>query len=182
MNFAKRLLMVAGAVALAGTFGALLAPKTAHAIVATLVQVANTSANPVPVQETRSPALSSFTVTSDCQFLGAANCTVSFFSIPPGQIAVVESISSLCRVDPGTSAALFVTYSGATGGLGHIVVPFNNTEALLESGLTTLGNTVNSRAYVGSNTSIIAVWVTSVRQSAGFQSCSVTMSGYLVTS
>jgi len=49
MNFAKRLLMVAGAVAMAGIFGALLAPKAAHGIVATLVQVTNTSSNPVPV-------------------------------------------------------------------------------------------------------------------------------------
>jgi hypothetical protein len=49
MNSAKRLLMGVGVVVLAGTFGALLAPKAAHGIVATLVQVANTSANPVPV-------------------------------------------------------------------------------------------------------------------------------------
>lgn len=47
MNFAKRVLIVAGAVALAGILGALLAPKAAHGIVATLVQVVNTAANPV---------------------------------------------------------------------------------------------------------------------------------------
>jgi len=56
MNFAKRLLMLAGAIALAGIFGALLAPKAAHGIVATLVQVVNTSVNPVPVKEQRTLA------------------------------------------------------------------------------------------------------------------------------
>ena len=49
MNLAKRMLMVVGAVAVAGLFGAILAPKAAHGVVATLVQVANTSASPVPV-------------------------------------------------------------------------------------------------------------------------------------
>jgi hypothetical protein len=48
MNFAKRMLMVVGGVAVAGLLGAILTPKAAHGIVATLVQVVNTPANPVP--------------------------------------------------------------------------------------------------------------------------------------
>lgn len=55
MNFAKRLLMVAGVVALTGMFGAALTPKAAHAVVAALVQVTNTSANPVPNQDVDNP-------------------------------------------------------------------------------------------------------------------------------
>ena len=57
MNFAKRMLMVVGGVAVAGLLGAILTPKAAHGIVATLVQVANTSANPVPVTPTQLPAV-----------------------------------------------------------------------------------------------------------------------------
>ena len=47
MQFAKRLLMGAGAVALAGLLGVMIAPKATHGVVATLVQVTNTAANPV---------------------------------------------------------------------------------------------------------------------------------------
>jgi hypothetical protein len=49
MNAAKRYLLVALAVVFAVTTFSVIAPRTAHALVATLVQVANTSANPVPV-------------------------------------------------------------------------------------------------------------------------------------
>jgi hypothetical protein len=48
MKFAKSLLTGTCAVMLAGLFLTLLAPKAAHAIAATLVQVTNTTANPVP--------------------------------------------------------------------------------------------------------------------------------------
>jgi hypothetical protein len=48
MKFAKRLLMVAGAVALVGLFSVLLAPKAVHAVVSTLVTVSNTTSQPVP--------------------------------------------------------------------------------------------------------------------------------------
>jgi hypothetical protein len=48
MQFAKRLLMGIGTVALMGFLGIAIAPKSAHGLVAALVQVSNTSANPVP--------------------------------------------------------------------------------------------------------------------------------------
>jgi hypothetical protein len=48
MNFAKKLVVVFGAVALAAIIGTILTPKVAQAV-ATLVQVANDAAHPVPV-------------------------------------------------------------------------------------------------------------------------------------
>ena len=56
MRFAKRLLMAAGAVALTGLMGTMIAPKAAHAVVSTLVQVANTIANPAITQDTSKTA------------------------------------------------------------------------------------------------------------------------------
>jgi hypothetical protein len=50
LKFAKSILTGAGAVVLAGLILALLAPKAAHAIVATAVQVENTVASPVVSQ------------------------------------------------------------------------------------------------------------------------------------
>jgi hypothetical protein len=52
MKFAKSILTGTGAVILAAMILALLAPKAAHAIAATLVQVANTAANPAITQNT----------------------------------------------------------------------------------------------------------------------------------
>lgn len=50
MKFAKSILMGTGAVVLAGLILALLAPRAAHAVVATAVQVENTIASPVVSQ------------------------------------------------------------------------------------------------------------------------------------
>jgi len=55
MRFAQRLFMGIGAVALAGTLISLVAPKAAPATVAALVEVANTSANPVPNADVNAP-------------------------------------------------------------------------------------------------------------------------------
>lgn len=55
MKFAKSFLMGTGAVVLAGLVLTLVAPKAAHAIAATLVQVTNTSSNPVINQDVDSP-------------------------------------------------------------------------------------------------------------------------------
>lgn len=48
MKFARRALTIFGGAVLLVALAGLLAPKAAHALVATLVQVTNTSANPVP--------------------------------------------------------------------------------------------------------------------------------------
>lgn len=52
MKFLKSLLMGTGGVVLAGLVLALLAPKAVHAVVATAVQVVNTSANPAITEDT----------------------------------------------------------------------------------------------------------------------------------
>ena len=51
MQFTKRLLTGLGAVALAAMLLSLAAPKAVHAIVAALVEVTNTPANPVPTAD-----------------------------------------------------------------------------------------------------------------------------------
>lgn len=97
MKFAKRLLMVFGAVMLAGMVGVILTPKAAHALVATLVQVANTSANPVPVTNADEPF--------------AGMCNMPFFEFP--------GISETCNVSAPAGkrlvidgASIVVDYTG----------------------------------------------------------------------
>jgi hypothetical protein len=110
MNFAKRLLMVAGAVALAGILGAQLAPKAAHGIVATLVQVVNTAANPVPTQAVDNHArhalgLDASVVIPDGQLgvFGTFGDANGPYTVPAGKRLVMESLSAQFNLPTGHS-------------------------------------------------------------------------------
>jgi hypothetical protein len=116
MNFAKKLLMVGGAIALAGIFGALLAPKAAHGIVATLVQVVNTSANPVPVKEQR-------TLAGGGQFFDVGPGGSVSLAVPAGTVLTDAHITFSVPESIPNAAALFV--SDSSGVLVYQLV--NNT-------------------------------------------------------
>ena len=62
MKFLRSLLMGTGGVVLAGLVLALLAPRAVHAVVATAVQVVNTSASPAITQDTSRQASQIVTV------------------------------------------------------------------------------------------------------------------------
>jgi hypothetical protein len=137
MNFTKRLLMVSGAVALAAMVGVILTPKAAHGIVATLVQVVNTSANPVPTVSTDSHARTAVLLTigsleiSDGQFSARGifqNANGNFF-VPAGQRLVIESVSGVAVLPIGQKPVVFVT-NFANGVTGFI----NLAPALITSG------------------------------------------------
>jgi len=71
----------------------LLTPRVAHAVVATLVQVANTTANPVPNQDVDNSARNfyqSFQTTSSCPNV----CAVTFAAVPTGKRLIVQHVSS----------------------------------------------------------------------------------------
>jgi hypothetical protein len=81
MKFLKSLLMGTGAVVLAGLVLALLAPQAVHAVVATAVQIVNTSASPAITEDTSRQA--SQIVTIQCVMF--SNVTTSCFqSLPNG--------------------------------------------------------------------------------------------------
>ena len=124
MKFAKRLLMVAGAVALAGIVGAMIDPKGAHALVTALVTVANTSANPVPSVATDNPALQPF------QTGGIVSGSTLIFSFAvPSKTLAIEQLNVLCTVPTGSfnpvdirvsvkSAGTFAQYAFAPAAVG----------------------------------------------------------------
>src|SRR5580704_8627668 len=106
MRFIKRLLMGAGAVALAGTLISLVAPKAVHAAVAALVLVTNTSANPVPNADVNAPGEEPVQ-TLLCAAIGNVSCTGSGqptgFSVPTTtsdglsvKRLVIEYVSANC--------------------------------------------------------------------------------------
>jgi hypothetical protein len=104
MNIAKRVLMFLGFVVLVAAVVSVFAPKATHALVATLVQVANTSANPVPVNTPShlGVPLSSF-VTLNCltsgttcssfrQIDASGNQAATDYAIPAGQTLIVTDV------------------------------------------------------------------------------------------
>jgi hypothetical protein len=104
MQFAKRLLMGVGVVALTAMALSVAAPKAVHATVAALVQVVNTATNPVvnlsADTSTRLPYQStqtfSWTVSSTY-----GTHAVSFAQVPAGYRLVTENVSASLWVNSG---------------------------------------------------------------------------------
>jgi hypothetical protein len=104
MRVSKRVMITAGSFLLAAALGFVLFPNAAHGIVAALVQVTNTAANPVPISDiTKSPAQ---IVNLNCDqadaVIGsllicapidpATGVESSPFTVPAGQHFVITSI------------------------------------------------------------------------------------------
>jgi hypothetical protein len=89
MLFLKRGLMAAGALALAAMLLNIVAPKAAHAIVATAVQVMNTSAAPVPNRDVDEAGRNAYTL--QCATHTHDNCETN--PVPSGYTFVLDSFS-----------------------------------------------------------------------------------------
>ena len=161
MRFAKRMLMVAGAGALAGILAIAIAPKTADGLVAALVQVSNTTANPVPTADVHGSAAQILELacpTNDgvyesCVQDDPSTSSSSPFTVPAGQNFVITQIEALCS--GGGSGILSLNY--AISKVGDVInatsrvyeLPCNATtvEFNLQPGLV-LGSTGNPIIFV----------------------------------
>jgi hypothetical protein len=106
MKFAKSILTGTGAVVLAGLILALLAPKAAHGIAATAVQVMNTSAAPAITADTSK--LVSQIVNLQCPNPnpGAVFIIYGCYTVPAGQNLVVTSMTVTPLTGPGAAISL----------------------------------------------------------------------------
>jgi hypothetical protein len=103
MNVLQRLLMGLGTVVLLAVSVNLFAPKAVHAVVSTLVTVANTSANPVPTHSVDTPPLlQTFFGIADCSAQAQQVCSETLVTVPSGMTAVVQDVSATC-VSSGTN-------------------------------------------------------------------------------
>jgi hypothetical protein len=114
MRLLKRLFVDAGVIAVLAALLALTAPKTAHGIVATVVQVVNTKTNPVNTLDsdmaTRIPYRSQY----DLSCSGVSGCSVSFNPPPAGYRLVIQEVSaSLPPTFPGPVTPQLILSSGA---------------------------------------------------------------------
>lgn len=100
MNFAKKVLITMGVVALACTLVSLLAPKTAHAFVAALVQITNTVSTPVPTAEALGTAS---LLNAKCSIITTApSFKTDCYMVPNDTRAVIEHIDGSCSAPSGT--------------------------------------------------------------------------------
>jgi hypothetical protein len=122
MNFAKRLLMVSGAVALAGALSIMLTPKAVHAVVSALVTVVNTAANPAITQDISKAASQIVEVTcnstlSACETVLPSGFSGGTFTVPGDKNFVITSIDFRPGV-PGMGVDFIQLFQSLPLGLG----------------------------------------------------------------
>ena len=117
MLFLKRGLMAAGALALAAMILNFVAPKSVHAAVATLVQVVNTTATPVPTLDVESAGRNAMVFSCD----GPSICVAG--PIPPSKTFVLDSISVF---ESGALLEMYTTLTLGYGGTVNYALPLTN--------------------------------------------------------
>jgi hypothetical protein len=94
-NLAKRMVTVIGGVTIAAFLLTLAAPKAVHAVVSTLVTVANTTADPVPVDDAKGNYIT-LSLNPGSQTFNEIlpdGTVVSNYSVPSGEKFVITDIS-----------------------------------------------------------------------------------------
>lgn len=107
MNLVKKVLMFVGLVVLAAALVSVLAPKATHALVATLVQVANTPASPVPNRDVDDPDRGSI-LYGGCTAAPSAgstqsNCVANDLIVGEGQRFVSQQLEAYCTAPKGNN-------------------------------------------------------------------------------
>jgi hypothetical protein len=103
MKLFKRILIGFGTILLLALSLQLVAPKAVHAVVSTLVTVANTSANPVPVAQAKTNYINlAFNTSTQGYDELLPNGTTAAFVLPAGEKLVITDISweVICEGNP----------------------------------------------------------------------------------
>ena len=194
MKSLRKALVGIGGLAVLALLMTLAAPKAAHAIVSTLVTVANTAADPVPVHSVDAKTVQPFQASGSC-FSEEAACTSSqFFVVPSGMSAVAQDVSGSCvltnfgTVPPPPPGKLLLTSSSGTGSVGNGTVEL---APVFENSSTVNGNFTSTAAtytfgrqttlYAQSNSAGQGSFSFSVTPGSLGAQCSVNISGQYVT-
>lgn len=178
MQIVRKLLVAVGAIALAATVLTLAAPKSVHALVATLVQVTNTTANPAVTLDAEHATQVPYESTVVGSFLGSncaggvVGCKFTWAPVPTGYRLVIENISGsmvlgaatplplgvLTTTDPlgdGTSVlftGIYITGTGPT----NAIVPSTPVKFYVDGGQSAVAVIeANYATFIGENAATI---------------------------
>ena len=114
MKIAKRVLLFTLVLGLAVTIFSAVSPRAARAVVATLVQVANTSSNPVITSNTEDPGRIPF-VSGFSNLCSGTLCSYTFQPVAAGHRVVLQHVSAALIFD-STPASIFgfVSFTGGS--------------------------------------------------------------------
>jgi hypothetical protein len=172
--------MVAGAGALAGILAIAVAPKTAHGLVAALVQISNTPSNPVPNRDVDLPARASIQQLS-CEgssFAGGdiLGCDPGF-TVPAGQRLVLQQLESVCATPRGNNVySANIVFSEAGFGGFHPFALISEGDA---AGVVEYGQNQQVNYYLDPGSPINFRATTT--DTSGSTNCYFAVSGYLVS-
>jgi hypothetical protein len=178
MNYIKKALTTLGGIFLAAFLIAALAPKATHAIVAALVQVVNTTANPVvnlsADTSTRVPYQSTQTF-SWTQTSVYGSQLITFAQVPAGYRLVTENVSAYLYINSGNPTPN-----------GNICTQFNQTTCFpffsgIYTGSDGFSGIINQQVtrYVGpGDTPLLAIEAAYSVTNPGFPN-TVTLTGHL---
>jgi hypothetical protein len=180
MRLLRQAMAVLGSVVVIAVIVALVTPKTAHAIVATAVQVVNPLSQPVPMLAT--DALTSFVTVEQCEFGSDAfqpnSCFLpNIYTVPQGKVAVLESLTAACSVNAGTAPWRLEMQENSPDGIVEQDFPPSPpvaTNFSFPESVTAL----NLKSYA--STGAISMAVRATASEIGF-GCNVTLSGHLVS-
>lgn len=169
----KRILLAIGTIGAVAMLLALAAPKATHALVAALVQVTNTSSNPVPVTEVGGLQPFQAECFADASGFDTPDC---FVSVPPGKRLVLQMVSVFGVVDSGVGVRnADVQY---VGGASPHELQFDLAFTTATATRNTFARSQPMTAYVDPDSSLHCVIFESAASNVNFFNCSFV--GYLV--
>jgi hypothetical protein len=182
MQFAKRMFMGLGVVAFMAMLFSLAAPKAVHGLVATLVQVANTAANPVPDKDVDNPGRATLVVAyCDLGSLSGSSgdiyCVLPY-TVPATDRLVIQQVEAECSTPKGNNL-VGTNFTVTTNGnpYAHQLLLQNEGASPFNNDAFVADQAVHFYADPGSTLEVD----TFTTDLTGSTSCQVAISGYLIS-
>lgn len=170
---------LAAACALLVTTFAMIGPRAVRAAVATLVEVSNTTANPIPNKNVDEPARHAWS--AQCEISSSTSAFGScVIATPFNEEVVVQQESYRAQSDPANTYML-LTSSGFTAGVDFIVYAQAGDNGLSQPAGSQYRNTVSATMYLDPNTLLLCEAQTKAPNPKGNFTSTCYYSGYYVT-